>query len=244
MSQTLVFLTSASSFLVPDDCNLFDKIECIGPGGRGGDGNDPSGIKGGGGGSGGDYALKNNYAVSPGSTVDCQVGPDGDTWFIDPTVVLARAGKDATNFTGGLGGTYVSVGDVVHKGGNGRNAIVANPAPGGGAAGPNGDGSAPASANAGGAADNGTVAGGTIGNPGVSGTEFDSSHGCGSGAGRGVNNVFNGLNGGLYGGGASGAVLGSPFTAVRGPGLIVLTYTPIPPPNLDDSIIKQNPDLS
>ncbi len=139
---------------------------------------------------------------------------------------LGKAGTNASITVAGVGQAG-SQGDVTALGGSGfKPASGAVGGGGGGAGGPNGAGSTSASTT-GGAADNSTVAGSAAGVAGLStGTEFDASHGCGSGAGGG--NATNGFAGGNYGGGGSGAddgLAGNTGGAGGGP-LIVIKSTP------------------
>jgi hypothetical protein len=82
----------------------------------------------------------------------------------------------------------------------------------------------------GGAADGNTVAARLSGSPGIgnSGTEFDSTHGCGTG-GTGQSGTANGFMGGLYGGGGTGAATGSAASSggIGGPGLLFLNWNVI-----------------
>lgn len=214
-TTTMIFLdvNSVSPLSIPADCTN-PKVECIGASGTAAIGNTTLG---GGGAAGGSYALKNMVAVTPGSTVPFQVG-DGDTWFGSNTTVLAKAGGSATGSIGGLADVGGSIGDVTYSGGNGWTAATINGAPGGGAAGPHGPGGN-ANATVGGTADNGTVPGST--NFGISGTQWDATHGSGSGAGRATNFGF---TGGSYGGGGSGSRQ-SQLADHNTSGLIVLSYT-------------------
>jgi len=93
----IVFLTSGSTWTVPDDWNSADNsIEVIGGGGGGGSGA-TRGSKGGGGG-GGAYSKVSNISLTPGGSVAYSVGaagaggsPDskgkngGSTWFCSNT---------------------------------------------------------------------------------------------------------------------------------------------------------------
>jgi hypothetical protein len=139
---------------------------------------------------------------------------------------LGKAGTNATITVAGIGQAG-SQGDVTALGGSGfKPASGAVGGGGGGAGGPNGAGSTSASTT-GGAADNSTVAGSAAGVAGLStGTEFDASHGCGSGAGGG--NATNGFAGGNYGGGGSGADdgLAGNTGGAGGSPIIVIKSTP------------------
>lgn len=111
-------------FAVPEDWNNLDnKIEMIGGGGRGAG-------KGGGGGAGGHYVRRINVSLVPGEVVSYQlkstgngtysVNGDFDTWFKSPTFMLAKAGLSATDSSGAVSpDASESIGDLVHKGGDG-----------------------------------------------------------------------------------------------------------------------------
>src|SRR5687768_2714074 len=127
-----VFLTStgANTWTVPTDwVNDNNSIEVIGAGG----GEDTSA------GGGGGYSKVTNVTLTPGSTVDYEVGAGGnatdggDTFFGNSAyasaTVAAKGGK-----VDGTGGTSTEgIGDTKFSGGAGASG-------GGGAAGPNGDG--------------------------------------------------------------------------------------------------------
>lgn len=174
----------------------------------------------------------------------------GDTWFngtIFPTTgqavgarggagdddVGAAAGNTANDYATGTGNAKFAGGGSGQA--NGGSPSANGGSGGGGAGGPSGAGSTSAasgvSGSTGGAADNSTVAGGTAANPGNignSGTEFDASHGCGSGGG-GANGNSAGGAGGLYGGGGGGAGANGTSSSNNGgagaQGIIVVTYT-------------------
>lgn len=164
--------------------------------------------------------------------------------------VQAYHGGDATTTTIGTGATItncipnnaLSAGVGATPGGNGGARPGSSTPPGaggGGAGGPNGGGSVGGSASAsqggtGGAADNSTVAGpaGKTGNAngavGNSGTQFDASHGCGTGGGGGGTTAGNlGGVGGNYGGGGAGNSGNSGAAQNGAAGLLVISWTPL-----------------
>jgi len=120
-------LTAGSTWAVPSNWNSANNtIECIGAGGNGSNAATVAGA----GGGGGAYALENNVTLTPGSTVNIQIGTagggpgsTGDTYLKDnssTTVVLARGGSNASAGSGGAGGdTTNSIGDTKYAGGDG-----------------------------------------------------------------------------------------------------------------------------
>lgn len=242
--MTQLILVSTSSPLTSDITwnNNNNKIECIGAGGSGNSGTTNRGS-----GAGGAYsAITNFFFATPGTTTAAyQVGvggagvtstdtanAGGDTWFnsaafpgagSDNSKIGAKGGGGATAGAGGVGGAAASGwGQTKSSGGDGFRAAGGAAGGGGGAAGPSGAGGT-GSATAGGSADNGVVAGPTVNSNGLSGTEFDGSHGCGTG---GLHlTTTTAFSGGLYGGG--GAQLSSPNTSGAGAnGIIILTWIP------------------
>lgn len=166
--------------------------------------------------------------------------PGGNAWFNGATLAASTVGANgggtlnngggAVTMAGGLGGsTTGATGPTKFAGGAG--GLQANGTlrcgPGGGAAGPSGPGGAGGAvvSTTGGTADNGTVAGGVLDGNGQSGTEFDGSHGSGSGGGSESGGGTGGA-GGNYGGGGAGS--GGGVGAVGAQGLIVLTWIPAP----------------
>lgn len=217
MADVRIFLTTpgAGSWTVPADCTSAT-IECIGGGGNGAIAN--SGIRGGGGGA---YSKKNSLTLTPGASINYQVGGVAqDSWFQSTSVVLAKGGTNGASSVNGIGGqASAGVGDVKYSGGNGPKYG------GGGAAGPYGNG---------GDGDyTGGVGGGGYGGAGApsvytnggNGTEWSSSPAYGSGGGGTGDNVALTSGGGLYGGGGAGGRIGSHDNYGR-QGLIVITYTP------------------
>jgi hypothetical protein len=242
-AQTVIFLTSGSSWTVPSDWNSSDNtIEVIGSGGE--HRANPSASGGNGGGS---YSRISNLALTPNSMVSFQVGVSGidalhgaATWFngtsISNASVSAAGGCSTTSTTNCANNISSNVGSLINKGGKGGNTATSFTSGGGGAAGPNGNGdrgsdSGTTKGGAGGAGDAGFGgAGGPgsiggLGNGGSGGTEYTASNGdkAGSGGGGGGAAIQGGTGGG-YGGGAAGST-----TSVADPGaggLIVITYTP------------------
>lgn len=180
-----------------------------------------------------------------------------DTTF-NTTSLVAKAGGGggavltATNTAGGTGGTGGTGADGNFDGGSGGGANANSTATGGGgAAGPLGTGgnggttatgSVRTSGGTGGGGFGGTA--GSNGGNGGNGTEFQVSPARGSGGGGGgnrtVDNNVTAGNGGLYGAGGGGATINTEGalsrTATSGAGrqgLIVITYEPALPPNLN-----------
>jgi len=178
----------------------------------------------GGGGGGGAYAawtitiaegteaIPRDYHVGAASAATA----GADTWFNDPSDVLAKGGNaSVTSSAGGLGGAAAScIGDVTRSGGNGGSGSSSHPNNGGGggsSAGPSSAGNAGTTGNAGGSGAAGAAvtdggAGGAGGTPGVAG-----SNGVQPGGGSG--------GGGSTSGGFSAA------GGVGGHGQIRITYT-------------------
>lgn len=208
--------------------NVANHIEGIGCGYGGGGG-------GGSGGSAGAYARKNNVSLSSNATYDIgAANAASNTRFIDTgavarMVAAASTGQGSSTYGPASGCT----GDTAYDGGGGGNG-AGDGGGGGGAAGPNGPGSAGTSGafasvtRPGGAADNSTVAGGDTGHmDGYAGTEWDVSHGSGSGgAGAGRFSGQSGGNAVAYGGGGGGTGVSGGTPGVGYQGLIVVTYTP------------------
>lgn len=168
--MTQVVITSGATWTVPSDC-IAATVELIGAG-QGGNATN--------GGNGGDYAKKAIASLTPGASVNIQLGVHGagvasgpqntgtDTWFSSAATVLAKGGGSAST----------SIGDATFAGGSGDAS-----GGGGGAAGPNAAGGA-ASGSSGGQGD-GTFGGlgGASGAAGAAGTEWGT---VGSGGGGGT----------------------------------------------------------
>lgn len=252
--DTVIFLTSGSSWTVPADWNsASNTIEVIGGGGGGGGGRSRPVLEspqGGGGGGGGAYAKIANVSLTPSGSVSYSIGTagsagaasgagdsGGDTWFSSTGTLLAKGGSggsDPSVGTGGAGGNAgSSVGSVTHNGGAGGNGSTGTggSAGGGGAAGPNGNGNngGGSGSPSGGSGDAGYGGAGGTGSAsptaGGDGTEWDATHGSGGGAGGNNSSSANGLAGGNYGGGGSGGSGPGSLGGVGAPGLIVITYS-------------------
>lgn len=207
-------------------------IEVIGAGGRGGGANSLSTA--GSGGGGGAYARITNWPLTPGDSVSYQVGSSGDTWFISPSTLLAKAGANgasgSTSASPG-GSASSSVGNVKYSGGSGAGRSGTDAGGGGGAGGPSGPGKNGSRPN-GGAGDNGNGgAGGS--SPGANGQSPNFSYSGGGGAGAvSVSGTFRsgGLGGTCGGGGGGSASSSSVYSSGEGspggPGCIIITWDP------------------
>jgi endo-1,4-beta-D-glucanase Y len=226
--MTVVFLTAGTTtWSVPAGVtSVF--VECLGSGGAGF--NRQSSSVGGCAGAGGAYAA-DTVSVTPLDVITVAIGAAGGTTLTNfGGFVIADYGRTATLTVAGVGGAVANcAGATKFAGGDGRKPASGGPGGGaGGAAGPHGAGTS-ATTQAGGAGDNGNTTGGAINTAGVNGTQWDASHGSGSGAGgASVNGSGNaGKAGGSFGAGGSGASSDSAGSAggAGSPGLIVLTYT-------------------
>lgn len=235
--ETVVFLTTtgAGTWTVPEDWNSDNNtIECIGGGSHGAGYNNQNG--GGSGGGGGAYAKKNNLSLTPGESINYQVGAVvTDTWFKSTSDVLAKGAGNALawNYSGGQASE--SVGDLKYSGGNGGYTYSYNRCGGGGgAAGPNGNGNngvdaistKPGNGGDGDAGYGGSGGNYLAGGNGGNGTEWDSTHGSGGGGAGSSSSGQHGGSGGNYGagGGAQGDTALTSNYGVQG--IIVITYTP------------------
>lgn len=218
-----VFLTSGSTWTVPNDWNDNDNtIEVIGGGGGGANGTAGSGGSGGAGGAGGGgggYSSATNLDLTPGNSVDISVGSSGsvgnaggDTFFNGTTcggsTVCATGGGAASGSTGGSGGT-ASVGTGVSGGTGGGGGSASNGGGGGGggagaggpnAAGNNGTAGSGGSGNSGGAGGGGGQGDGTSGGSGGSGGTAPAGNGGNGGNGTEWD-ATHGSGGGAGGGG-------------------------------------------
>lgn len=250
---TIIFLTSGSSWTVPNDWNNSNNtIEVIGGGGGGGGGNGFAGA--GGGGGGGAYSKIVNTSHSPGDTVYISVGTGGpagayianagsaggDTWFnnVNAPATSTTGGALAKGGAGGTSGGWAGnaaggaaasgVGSVKYSGGIGASANSVYAGGGGGAAGRNGSGNDGIAGGAGGSGDAGYGGvGGANANPGGvggNGVEWDAMHGSGGGGGGGVSPGKGGA-GGNYGGGGGGDSAVGGYAGVGAPGLIIISWT-------------------
>ncbi len=245
--QTRIYLTSASGqWTVPSDWNnAHNTIEAIGGGGGAGAGYATAS------GGGGAYAKVSNVTLTPGVALDYVVGQGGmwggyagdDRNEGGPSgmftaghtawILLANGGSSA-----GGGRADNGIGDVRYSGGRNAATMNAPGAGGGGAGGPGGDGAngsinpnmntggagGAGGGGAGGAGGVGATSG--LGGDGGTGQEWDATHGSGGGGGGGGNYAGAGAAG-LYGGG--GGQGGSASAPTRGaPGIVVITYIPVP----------------
>lgn len=246
MALILVFLTSGTTFVCPNDWNPANNfIDTLGAGGAGAGTNSgkvPSG-------AGGGWSRKNNVNLIPGNSYTYNVGAagvavlngdggdGGDTWFGHASYASALSaakggtGGKKTGLVVGVGGdASLGIGDLKYSGGQGYyNAGQVCGFGGGGAAGPNGDGlTAVGPTGAGADAGFGGAPGApdAVGLPGGNGTEYNATHGSGAGGGgpASSSNLQPGA-GGLYGGGGAGCRVSVATKGGEGsPGLIVLGY--------------------
>jgi hypothetical protein len=203
---TQIVLTSGSNWIVPTDCTLIDKVECYGAGapGTAGTPNFSSNTGGGGpGGGSGAYARKNGVTVTPGGSIPTAIGTNSNATNFGAFCVAAGASGQSG------GGAGSCIGDVI----TGGNPGSAGQAGGVGVGGNGGNGgTAPAPYGGGGG---GGGAGGqpfAAGSPGGGGNPYGGGGGGGGGGGNQATSV-----------GAGGA---------PGQGVIVINYTPQPPPTV------------
>jgi hypothetical protein len=249
----VVFLNAGvSSFPDPGNWNPVNKVEVLGAGGAGG--NSFAGNGGAGGGGGGSYAYMNNmmppwpapcyiadgsrltgtasnfgvsnqFPQTSGNVVSANNGDTGNNGAPQFEAVSSPPSAGAQLYPAGFtGGGVVSIG--MNVGGSGGSG-AAGPTNGGGLGSTAGL-QATAYGPGGFAHGNTTTTVATPGGPGRSGTEWDASHGCGSGGCGGNNGASTkiGGKGANYGGGSGGNYSGSGAGVNGGEGLIVLTYTP------------------
>lgn len=214
-----IFITSGTSYQLPNDFNPGNNtVECYG-GGAGGNSNRADG------GGGGSYAKVTNIQIGAGETASIQIGSAGstDTWFnatslanaVSKGVTLACGAQGASGRTGGL--ASASCGTVKYNGGDGGSSSTDAPWPysgggGGGCAGPNGAGGAGGNADlvyntvggGGGGANSGGAGGNGDGYNTIGGIGGTKRGGGGSGA-SGYSGNINGGNGSGGGGGGGGA---------------------------------------
>jgi hypothetical protein len=151
---TIIYLTSGTTWDVPNDWNSSNNsIEVIGAGGNGGLATDSTNS--GGGGGGGEYRKVTNVSLTASSTVNINIPSGGDgssadgAWIKNNSgtiVVEAKNGGNASGVTAGSGGTGGSClgGCAANNdggaGGIGGSAAEAAGGGGGGSAGPSGAG--------------------------------------------------------------------------------------------------------
>lgn len=255
---TVYKVAGDTTFVDPGNWNDSNNtIQAIGRGGNGSIGSGTT--RGGPGGGGAAFAMRTNVALSANGDfpVTLAVGNTGSAITTSFNTahsgrdVVADFGRNSSTTTAGAGGTIAnSIPNSALSGGNGATAgasggtrpgagIVPGSG-GGGAGGPAGAGSTGGSASstqggAGGNANNSTTAGpaGATGNnngtTGNHGTEFDGTHGCGTGgSGGGTTSGNLGGPGGTYGGGAAGNSGNSGAAQAGGAGLIIITYVALP----------------
>lgn len=245
VSVTTVFLLNGTTtWIVPADFLSLVSVECLGAGSSA---NSQTTSAARASGSAAAYAkiTSTSTTLTPGVTsINVGVGlggasvtgavasnAGGDTWWNATSLAnavtngsavscAAEGGKAAASGVAGAAGAAAnSVGTTKFSGGIGNAANTISG--GGGAAGPAGAGTA-GNTSSGGAANNSTTAGPTSPHIGNSGTEFDASHGCGTGA---WTNSGTGFAGGLYGGGGCCSTVANP-SGPGADGLLVIVYTP------------------
>src|SRR5882724_10644137 len=142
-ATNVITLTSGSSWTVPSDCILIDKVECEGAGAPGTNGQ-PSPLEGtpgsgGTGGGGGAYARKNNVATTPGASLPFSIGLNqANTSFNTSVCIAAGASGQSAGTAAG------STGDVKTSGTNGNPPNINTGGAGGAGASPlGGAGGAP-----------------------------------------------------------------------------------------------------
>lgn len=147
-TQTVTTL-GTGTFVVPSGVTIIT-VEVWGGGGRGGSRTNNSGNSGAGGGGGGAYS-RGVLSVSPGQTLNYNVGagaitdvnPGVDSYFGSTTTVMAKGGGSVNinSDTGASGGLApAGFGDVRFSGGNGANGTNAFSGGGGSSAGESQDG--------------------------------------------------------------------------------------------------------
>ena len=207
--------TGTHSWTVP--ANVYSvSVVCIGPGG----GRWRSDTQSSGGGGGG-LGWANDIAVTPGETIQVQVGAaptpnvggyGSDSYFKDTSTCVGGSGRNASsNTTPGVGGTYVGDG-----GGNGGNGGAGRFSGGGGAGGYSGAGGVGTSNASSGDA---RIGGDGSGGAGGGGGGYYAGSGGGVGiygegaSGTGGNSTNNNGNGGGHGGsgGSDGTHYSSTF---------------------------------
>ena len=168
--QTVISFTDPGTFYWTCPAGVSSlKVECYGGGGSGYAALSREGA----GGAGGQYARIDfvplegrEYRVIVAHQTNAQPFPNpfqvgNDSSFLDPVLgylCVAKGGATGYFTVGGLGSVVNGIGDVVYKGGDGGDAVINSyGGPGGGGAGPNGDGFSYSGVNGG--AGNGGLAG-------------------------------------------------------------------------------------
>lgn len=252
--MTTIVLTSGTSWTVPSDWNnAANTIYVLGAGGNGSSGN--AGTGGGGGGSG-SYADAANVTLTPGASIQIQVGihngatsvsGSGATWFngtaANAATCGARAGavgaatgiRGAGGIAAGNSGSNLTIGATGGLGGSavGGGGGGAPPGLGGSAAVAGAAGAATTGGSGGGNADAGAGAAGAgatavaVATVGGDGTNLGGSAGSGGGGGGGSTANPAGKGAGLYGAGGGGNVVTPGTTGLGANGVIVIVYTPL-----------------
>ena len=216
--QTVIFLTSGTTWTVPSDWNSSNNtIETIGGGGGGG--------WGGGGGAGGDYCELSNFSTTAGANISYAIGAAGTggtssshngaagatTTFNGASLVAPGGGGGISGGAGGAPGTDTT--GTCYAGGSGGNFAGGTGVPGGGgggAGGPfgvggNGGGPANGYGGDGGGGNGGGTNGSGLGYP-VNGSDggnsIEANGGVGATAGASPSPGSNGSFGSGGGGGA------------------------------------------
>jgi hypothetical protein len=131
MVQKRIFLTSGTSWQVPQDWNPSNNsVECIGGGGEGGT-DSLAGLFASGGG-GGEYRKSSNlnlsgvisYSIGQGGSGGGEAGANGTDTNFNSGQIIAKAGLGGNAVGGGAGGTG-GTGDVGFDGGNGGSSTPA-----------------------------------------------------------------------------------------------------------------------
>lgn len=234
-----IILTSGATWVVPPDWNDDDNsIEGIGGAGCGFPGEGTGGAVRAGGGAA--YAKEINVALTPGSTVEIQIGLGG-SGVVTPTatyfknnagtkVVEAAAGVNGGASSGAGGLASASTGSTKFSGGTGGAGGGRSGPGGGGAAGPHGDGKNGGSGLGGTAAGGGGGGGANNGSVGSTPTNTNGANGgnnrtgTGGGVGSGSGDGGNGTDGGGGGGGFMNT--GSNVGANGGAGTVDPVWSP------------------
>ena len=216
VAQSQTFTTAgANTFTVPAGVTSVT-VEAWGGGGKGASVYTNGTAYAGGGGGGGAYSKTISIAVTPGATVNLNVGAGstttaagGDSWFINSTTILAKGGNSVADLisTGGAGGlASASIGTTKYNGGNGATGVVGSYSGGGGS----------------------SAGTGTVGNNGSSQTAGSAPAG-GSAGGNGITGNGDGFSATGFGGGGGGAKKGTGGASFDGGnganGKIIITWT-------------------
>ncbi|HVY72678.1 MAG TPA: hypothetical protein VG984_01315 [Candidatus Paceibacterota bacterium] len=216
-AQKVVYLTSGSSWTVPNDWSSINSIEVIGGGGGGASGPITAG------GGGGAYSKISNAPLTPNASIAYSVGSGGpgsvgggDTYFNGGTCstssVCAKGGGAGSGASGGAGGAASGgIGTIKYSGGVGGPGSTGSGG-GGGAAGPLGPGGNGGSGGASVSFPNAGGGGGGNGGgtSGAAGTESQGGNGGNnaSGVGHGTGTIGNSsiATAGTAGGGGGGGL--------------------------------------